>query len=693
MRLRNLTLGLALTLAVSSALSCSDDDGDDTATGGKAGAPSSSEGGAPDAAGASAGGAGGVPPSATGGASDATGGEDGSGTTPAEGGSGGAAPGVEGALIRVNLKSTVGVLLDELPESVRDRVADALLERPESFFVDRARRQLTLASYRLNFRQFFYEDDAGKRQLPLPPETVQRITLVPDANGDTVRRDTVEGHDYVLADYELEAVVVTDIDSPGTSEPALEAIGGEWDEPFTFPVDPELLIQRTGYACMDEAEFPANSVDTENVEFFYDQECEVEDELSPDGCHGTELPTESCQDALSAHVGKVDTALHFERIEWDAVTAEENRVGEVTAPGVADLQVVSEELLVNRLIYRYIPDDSCALAEACVGGPGWRRLLLFNASEKNVGSEPINIGDVDYFIDDPENPTPNANHHVFQYSACHNHYHFNYFATFTYGSDPDLGSKRAFCLESVQRYSNHEQSPTWSPYNDCAFQGITQGWGDQYNAGIECQWVDVTTVDTSDGPVTRPLGLMSNPEGFLCEGTPVLDADDNPTWEETTLVTDEGDPVDRPVCDESTAWDSNNYGETDVTLPIPGEGMLTSACKRGEIGPHRNCGFSYGGDVLDCTPGETVTLSCSAAAGAAPQVVRLCEASTVLNAGVACMDAESLTFGMLLDDEPASVSFECPAERDADEPGGKYSVYVGPIWTDDELADVTCTLE
>jgi hypothetical protein len=598
-----------------------------------------------------------------------------------------------GALLTVSAQSKVGVLLDELPEEMRDRVAETLLQKPDEFFTERAKRQLALASYRLNFRPYFYEDDSGKQQLPLPPESVLDVALVADGSGQKVRREMVDGHDYVLADYSLKAVVVTDVDSPGTSEPALAEVGGEWDEPFTFPIDPELLVQRTGYACMDEAEFPPNSVDSEDVEFFYDQTCEVEDELTPDGCHYTKLATESCLDALDAHVGKVDTGFHYERVAWDEALATKNKVGEIRTQGGADLQIVQEELAVNRLIYRFIGPDSCALVEACVGGPGWRRLLEFNASEKNVGTEPVNIGDVDYFVDDPNNPTSNANHHVYQYSACHHHYHFNYFATFTYGDDPNLGSKRAFCLESVQRYANDVHSPTWSPYNDCAFQGITQGWGDQYNAGIECQWVDVTSIDVSQGPVTKPLGLRSNPEGFLCEGVPELDADGNPTWESTDLVTDQGDTVDRPVCDEAKDWDANNYAETPLTLPVAGEGMVTAECARGQLGPLRNCGFAYDGKLSECSPGKPATITCTLKDDAAAQVVRVCEGSKVLGAGVACLEQDALGSLTLAAGESASATFGCPAQRDATEPGGLYALYVGALFPEDEASDVSCTIE
>jgi hypothetical protein len=287
----------------------------------------------------------------------------------------------------------------------------------------------------------------------------------------------------------------------------------------------------------------------------------------------------------------VATAIRFERQPWDAKVADGWRLGDVTNPDGADLAVVQDELAVNRLTYRYIGADSCALAEACVGGSGWRRLLQFNASEQNLGAKPVDIGNVDYFVDNPDVSTPNANHHVYEYSSCHHHYHFSHYATFTYGGDPTLGSKRAFCLESVARYSNNEHSPTWSPYGDCSYQGISQGWGDQYNAGIECQWVDVTNIDTSSGALTEPLGFRSNPDGFLCEGNPVLDKDGNPVWEPTQFLTSDDLPVDRPKCDFMKNWDDNNLGTLDVTLPLPGEGMTTEPCTRGQLGRRRNWAF------------------------------------------------------------------------------------------------------
>src|SRR5688572_8891218 len=49
-------------------------------------------------------------------------------------GGGGAGGRPAGALVRVTMESRVGVLLDELPLSMRDRVADAILAEPPSFW-------------------------------------------------------------------------------------------------------------------------------------------------------------------------------------------------------------------------------------------------------------------------------------------------------------------------------------------------------------------------------------------------------------------------------------------------------------------------------------------------------------------------------------------------------------------------------
>ena len=92
-----------------------------------------------------------------------------------------------------------------------------------------------------------------------------------------------------------------------------------------LPVDPELLMQRTGYACMDESQYPFNSVDSEEADYFYDDTAVVEKSLGPANYHHTRQATQSCVDAVSAHVGAVDVAVRYERLAWDPELAEDYR--------------------------------------------------------------------------------------------------------------------------------------------------------------------------------------------------------------------------------------------------------------------------------------------------------------------------------------------------------------------------------
>src|SRR5262245_9487954 len=61
-----------------------------------------------------------------------------------------------GALVRVTASARVGVLLDEIPPSLRPRAEAMLRARPASFWDALARRQLSATLYRLVFRQFYY---------------------------------------------------------------------------------------------------------------------------------------------------------------------------------------------------------------------------------------------------------------------------------------------------------------------------------------------------------------------------------------------------------------------------------------------------------------------------------------------------------------------------------------------------------
>jgi hypothetical protein len=597
----------------------------------------------------------------------------------------------EGALIGVVMESQVGVLLDELPLAARDRAVSELLAQPEAFWRQRAARQVDLTQYRLTFRNFFYAD---KGQLPLPPAELWRFDF--DPAGAT--RQSIQGHDLVVISYTLSSTLLTGAESPAEAEPALAAVGGRWEEPFTLPLDPELLFQRTGNACINEGGFPPNSYDAENYWNFFDQTCTA-DSAGPLGCHRTTVPAESCFQALSRYTGLIQTYLRFERLEWDDELADEVRVGEVTVADAADLQVLSEDMADHRIIYRYFPGDSCALVENCINATGWRRLLQFDATVHNLGGVALHIGPVQ-----SENATTN----LFQYNACHDHFHFSYYGSFLFGEGGlATGSKQAFCVESTGRFSNNEWSPLTHPYS-CRFQGVQAGWVDEYISGLDCQWIDITNVfaaaeaeedDSAAAPlaatsgITLPLTFLANGDGFLCEGTPVLDEDGNQLWEPTDLRTATGQVVQRPVCDYAPGWDSNNVGGQDVFLR-PSGGYVTEPCQRNHLGPRRNCDFAAvetrQKEGFACEPLATVRLSCAIPATDPPLVARFCDFSQALGVGVSCTFNDALVNVTVEPGETQEVSFTCPGPRDEQEMGGQYSLYVAPLLPGEAAGELAC---
>lgn len=606
-----------------------------------------------------------------------------------------------GALVATHMRSTVGVLLDEIPAPMRARVAQSLAARPASFWQERAAVQVRLTSYRLVFRPFFYS--ASRRQLPIPPEPLWNIALV----GAPERRD-IGGHDVVAVDYEFSSTLLTDAESPEISEPQLRQIGGTWFEPFVFPVDPEMVLQRTGFACMDEEDFPFNSVDSEEVDSFYDQDCAVERGLAGHGqCHFTRAASESCAEALENHVGKVVTRMRYRRIPWSAALADQIRFGRVTGDE-PDLEIYLPDFLPSRVAHRYVHADSCEVAEQCVTGTGWRRLLQFATSDENVGNRTLTIGGVDYTLSG--HPGELDTHNLFELSECHGHYHFKYYGDFHWDDGRGgqvVNAKKGFCLQSTARVANREGSPLHNDFAGCDFQGVAAGWVDQYKIGLPCQWLDVTGF----APGTGSRSFQSNPEGFLCEGAFVgedgepLEPGEPVVWAPTGLTAENGEPVEAPLCELAPDWDANNFDQTVDTIPVAGEGLVTTPCTRGQLGPSRNCGLRLDTARASCTPGQPATLTCSVAGGGEPQVLRVCEYSHELGSAIPCRaedtwvplapgvsDQPYTLASAMITATPTSVTFTCPAARTggAFEPGGAYSIYTGPAFPDDRAAAVIC---
>jgi hypothetical protein len=132
-----------------------------------------------------------------------------------------------------------------------------------------------------------------------------------------------------------------------------------------------------------------------------------------------------------------------------------------------------------------VDDATCELLEGCVGDTGWRTVMLFTAAAANVGARDLALG------------VAANNPHVFHYSACHEHYHFDDFAVYELRDQDGVvasGHKQAFCMLDTISWAWPFELPAF----DCANQGISRGFSDFYESGLPCQWVDVTDVPPGD---------------------------------------------------------------------------------------------------------------------------------------------------------------------------------------------------
>jgi hypothetical protein len=177
-------------------------------------------------------------------------------------------------------------------------------------------------------------------------------------------------------------------------------------------------------------------------------------------------------------------------LEDDAGVGGTCHLGAECPPGgpCPDLTIDSARLQSSAYVdQREFADSDCALFEGCVGAAGRRILLRFDTATPNIGTGDLTLG------------PPSTDNACFQYSSCHNHYHFNGYAQYVlYAQDGTTvvatGHKQAFCLEDMNVVAGVPNVATPPSLFNCGNQGIHRGYQDVYSAGLDCQWIDVTGV-------------------------------------------------------------------------------------------------------------------------------------------------------------------------------------------------------
>lgn len=593
----------------------------------------------------------------------------------------------------------VGFLLDEYaPYGMADLVAADVLQKSDAWWEVRARKQLGFTLYKLQFMSSFYK---GTQQMMLPSDPAAiKITFTAKA-----KRHSHQGHDVISRPYSVNTFIVAQKDTAALASPNLASIGGQFTVTWELPMDPYLLYQRSGYACADEDQFPHNSLDAEAAEIYYDDTCTAGPAVPPSqeclfentGCHCTFGADYDCPTALQMFVGRVHMSLAFTRVAWDEDTAAavESLNSYQVRDSVQGADLVGHEggMKHNWIVYRYFATGSCESLECIVGGSGWRRLLIFDSIHVNIGRKEVAIGKIAYKAGDASSFNQLALHNMYYWDPCHQHPHFSQYCNYQYNGAA-LGHKQGFCIQSTNRIVNSRDVSLVSPYQNCSLQGVSVGWADNYNGGIPCQWVDVTG---SLAPVIANLTMIGNPSAWLCEGIVSYNSDGSPQWQPTGSLTNHppypvaGLPIDIYQCTTTAGALKNNIDDVPVALPKPGDGLITSSCGDQMFGPSRDCGFTQiaGQQLRFCTPGITINLQCFAS-GIFPQILRVCESSTVLQSGTACRYNDTFTLANVVLAPSAPVRFTCPAARDSQETGGLYSFYSAPLYNPQSLVPISC---
>lgn len=304
-------------------------------------------------------------------------------------------------------------------------------------------------------------------------------------------------------------------------------------------------------------------------------------------------------------------------------------------PRLPDLLLLHDELAGDIwLDERYFAEDDCAVVEGCIDEPGTRLLLRFGVVTANVGDIDLQMG------------RPSRNDALFEYSDCHEHFHFERYADYQLMSGEDVvsvGRKQAFCLMDSARYLDDDPSVSDESRYHCSFQGISRGWQDTYHSRLDCQWIDVTDLM----PDEYDLQVRINPDRIIEEKT----------------------------------YD-NNDAVARVTVP-PFD--IAGACPDGaRDGVYRACGWDMR-EVGRCAVGDVVEVGCGGCGehGAVCEgdpMMRVCEGEMTQ-----CLPSSSIVQrnGGCDDSACPHVEFVCPAS-------GVFTIWTAP---DAAGAAYTCDFE
>lgn len=212
--------------------------------------------------------------------------------------------------------------------------------------------------------------------------------------------------------------------------------------------------------------------------------------------------------------------------------------------GTPDLIVDAKVLATSWVVYdQELKESFCTLQEGGVP-PGKHRVLRFTVTTPNIGDADVFIGDPNVHWDPNGDGDGSDSDGLFENDACHRHFHFRNYATYSLLSAGDgtvwQAAKRGFCMIDVTPWNNNDGGVASWVYRACGRpardglpaipgnQGISVGYADTYVKWLGGQYF---VLDGADGQAVVPPGeyiirIEVNP-GFRPRGNepcPALDA-------------------------------------------------------------------------------------------------------------------------------------------------------------------------
>ena len=233
--------------------------------------------------------------------------------------------------------------------------------------------------------------------------------------------------------------------------------------------------------------------------------------------------------------------------------------------GAPDLIVDGKALEGSWVVYdQILKEGTCTLEEGGVLDPTVpHRVVRFTVNTPNIGDADIALGDPAVHVA--------AGDGLYQLSTCHQHWHFQHYATYEL-VDPVSGkvwqaAKRGFCMIDVVPWNGGIQSPGPWVYHVCGRpagplgpaivgnQGISAGRADQYYKWLGGQYF---VLDGGDGQARVPPGKY------------IIRIHVNPPFPCTRFDRAQNRPVDpQGMCHNffESNYD-NNVAEAPITLPV-----------------------------------------------------------------------------------------------------------------------------